>query len=174
VLARVLSLANYQPGAIERAAALLARRSTQAGLSLAVLDAVTSSREGASTLTADLQRTLRGDPRHAVLLYCLALACWQPPQDVADEPAAGVSSGWFAEQASQWRVPGFDTAAEGSVGALLDEMLVLGLLRMPSPDRFILGTPNLVRFLGTEEELLETLLDHASRVAEREHVNVHS
>lgn len=165
VIARALSLANYEPGAISRFGGLLAERVSASTLTLTVLDNVIASREGAETLTAGVVGMLRRDPRHAVVVYCLALAAWAEHANSADEEAdvEGVTSGWLREQVSLWWPHGFAHAwSDDAFDDLLEELLALGLVRTVAADRFILGSPNSLPLLGTQEELIARLFDYGS------------
>jgi hypothetical protein len=164
LVARLLSVANYVPGSIQRLGHELSQRAEGARLTASTIDNFLGSRDGARVLTANLQATLAADPRHAIVLYRLALACWCPSDSVADVGSEGVASAWLAEQVTQWCPHAFGAAMpEESFPALLDEMVALGLLRSTSTDRYTLAAPNLVPYLGGEEELMGTLLDVCSR-----------
>ena len=154
---QVLSLANYAPETIRSLAGTLAERFQAAPHDSNPVADIIASREGSRLLTAGLRATLALDPRFGVLVYSLALAYWQG-LSWADGSDAAVSGAWLRDQGATWWEEGFrDAWTEDAFGDLLDDMLELGLLYEVSPDRFVLGSPNLVQFLGNEEELVGQL-----------------
>jgi hypothetical protein len=162
VLARMLSLANYAPETIQQLATLTAKRAPDGRVGPAVLDALTASHEGASATTRALRGAVQGDPRHAIILYSFALACRRPPQDEVEDVADGVSSQWLAARLAEWSGIHHPSSDGAVVDALLDEMIALNVLQLTERDRYILASPNLLPYLGRDEELFDTLLDQAS------------
>ncbi|MDQ6675648.1 MAG: hypothetical protein M3069_33770 [Chloroflexota bacterium] len=166
--ARVLSLANYEPGTITRVTDLLAERVAGSTFTLSLVEGVVSTREGTQALSGGLVTMLRSDPRHAVIVYCLALAAWGEDADSADASMAveGVTSGWLREQVGLWWPDGFAHAwSDDAFDDLLEELLALGLLRAVAANRFILGQPNWLAVLGTQDELIARLFEYASNAS---------
>jgi hypothetical protein len=154
VVAGALGLANYQPGTLERFGQLLERRFGGRTLGLADLDQLATSHDGAAVLTAALREASRADAWHEAIVCLLALWCWAP---VGDDPD-GAARDWLRGQ-----MLALALSSESAFDGVLDELLALDVVHAVAADRFILATPNLAALLGTEEELLATLLDVAAR-----------
>jgi hypothetical protein len=160
VVARAVSLANYEPETIQRLGSLLAQRARGVPVTRAVLETVASSHEGAELLTANLRATLDSHPRQLVVMYSLALAYWSPQYDATDLAADGVTSAWLAEHARLWCPNAAASSAVDDFPHVVDEMVAIGVLRSIAQDRLILGIPSLLPYLGTEEELMSMLLEY--------------
>jgi len=173
ILARILSLANYEPASISRLAGVLAEQCRGATVTDLKLDQLTSSRDGARVLTETLQATLACDPRFGVVLYSLALAYVRGMGSASSAGADGVSAAWLREQALTWWPEGFsDSSSLDAFSDVLDEMVALGVLRALRPDQFVPARPNLLQFLGSEEEIigrLQALASPESEDADAEH-----
>jgi hypothetical protein len=105
------------------------------------------------------QITLDLDRRYRVLALSIAL------ETIADA-ARGVDDGFsvdvIREQALYWWDRGFGSSRSiEHFRALLDEMVGLGVLRSPSPERYALRNPNVRNLLGTREAIERDLMDAA-------------
>ena len=155
VSARLLSLANYEPASIVRLAGLLEDRSRgETPITLELLDELTASPAGMRAMTETLHATLDRDSRMAVVAYSLALGYWQRSSTAVE----GASSRWLRDQAVSWWENGFrHTWSEDAFNDLLDDMVGLGLLHSVGNDRFVLGRPVQLPFLGSADELTRRL-----------------
>jgi hypothetical protein len=117
------------------------------------------SRSLHSAIVERFNWTLDLDPRYRVIALLLAVAIHEDRSLLS----TGFSAAHVREECLRWWHTGFanDPSLEG-VETLLDEMVGLGVLRMIDERRFTLRSPNVVRMLGNEDQLLAAL-DQVSR-----------
>lgn len=100
--------------------------------------------------------TLDLDPAYKVIAYVVA----QHARDVADTPE--LTARELREKATYWWGKGFgDTSADG-FRALCDELVDLGVLAYRG-GAYGLRSPNILRFLGSRDEMEDVLLEAESR-----------
>ena len=156
---RILAQTNYFPSLIQLYGAELVRhlrdsgRSVPYSISDADLGAAYKSRALRDAIRERFQLTLQLDPRYEVIAYALASEMLGEDQDLG----RGLDRRELAEHARDWWRAGFsDDDREFNV--LLQEMEGLGVLRSISPDgRYTLRNPNVLRLLGSRDEIYEVL-----------------
>ena len=156
---RILAQTNYYPSLIQLYGAELVRhlrdsgRSVPYSISDADMGAAYKSRALRDAIRERFQLTLQLDPRYEVIAYALASEMLGEDQDLG----RGLDRRELAEHAREWWRAGFsDDDREFNV--LLQEMEGLGVLRSISADgRYTLRNPNVLRLLGSRDEIYEVL-----------------
>ena len=164
LLDRVLARANYRPGGIRRYCELLVGRASDGRITSEQVDAVASSREGRDILAAPLLAAAHLDPRYDVIARSLALDYWDAPED-AEVSGDGLPRASLSAEAAAWWGPGFRHDPPNDWAELLDEMVGLAMLRTAGADGVALDCPNLVPYLGSEDEQVACLLELGTGVA---------
>ncbi len=163
LLDRVLARANYRPGGIRRYCELLVSRASDGRITSEQVDAVASSREGRDILAAPLLAAAL-DPRYDVIARSLALDYWDAPEE-AEVSGDGVPRASLSAEAAAWWGPGFRHDPPNDWAELFDEMVGLAVLRPAGADSVALDCPNLVPYLGSEDEQVACLLELGTGVA---------
>ncbi len=164
---RILAQTNYYPSLIQLYCSQLLRnmlnqvagRQRLQGPRYLVTDRdieqVYSSDALRDEIRAKFRLTLQLDPRYEVLAYAMALDLLRDRYSQSD----GMHWQTIRQAgALHWWPDGFRDTGELDFQVLLDEMVGLGVLRAPSPGRYVLRNPNVLLLLGTEEEI-ETVLN---------------
>ncbi len=164
---RILAQTNYYPSLIQLYCSQLLRnmlnqvvgRQRLQGPRYVVTDRdieqVYSSDALRDEIRAKFRLTLQLDPRYEVLAYAMALDLLRDRYSQSD----GMHWQTIRQAgALRWWPQGFRDTGELDFQVLLDEMVGLGVLRDPSPGRYVLRNPNVLLLLGTEEEI-ETVLN---------------
>lgn len=164
---RILAQTNYYPSLIQLYCSHLLRhmlsevtgsRSNRPGPRYLVTDRdieqVYSSDALRDEIRAKFRLTLQLDPRYEVLAYAMGLAL------LRGEYSQTEGMPWQTIRqagALHWWAEGFHDTAEADFKVLLEEMVLLGVLRRPSEGRYVLRNPNVLLLLGTRDEI-ETVL----------------
>jgi hypothetical protein len=164
---RILAQTNYYPSLIQLYCSHLLRhmlsevtgsRNNRTGPRYVVTDRdieqVYSSDALRDEIRAKFRLTLQLDPRYEVLAYSMGLALLRGDYSQTE----GMPWQTIRQAgALHWWVEGFHDTAEADFKVLLEEMVLLGVLRRPSEGRYVLRNPNVLLLLGTREEI-ETVL----------------
>ncbi len=163
---RILAQTNYYPSLIQLYCSQLLRnmlnqvagRQRLHGPRYVVTDRdieqVYSSDALRDEIRAKFRLTLQLDPRYEVLAYAMALDLLRDRYSQSD----GMHWQTIRQAgALHWWPQGFRDTGELDFQVLLDEMVGLGVLRDPSPGRYVLRNPNVLLLLGTEEEIVTVL-----------------
>ncbi|QLH25005.1 hypothetical protein [Streptomyces sp. Rer75] len=163
VPARVLALANNAPALVQLFATALLERMRSATVAPAAppsvitradIDAVWEDRKLMSDFRERFLWTLNLDNRYRVIAYCIA-------RMALNDGAAASATGRELMETCRGRWPeGFSECSGEEFAGLLGECVELGVLGTDG-NRFRLRTPNLLRLLGTREQIEEEL-DQAS------------
>jgi hypothetical protein len=107
--------------------------------------------------------TIELDNRYRVIALCLALETSEAP-----DPAA---HGYTLAEIRDWALAvwpqGFsESSGNDAFRSLLDEMCELGILRSRGGGRYVMRSPNVVRLLGTRDDIWQALED-AAKVPEK-------
>lgn len=164
---RILAQTNYYPSLIQLYCSHLLKhmlsevtgsRSNRAGPRYLVTDRdieqVYSSDALRDEIRSKFRLTLQLDPRYEVLAYAMGLAL------LRGEYSQTEGMQWQTIRqtgALHWWAEGFHDTAEADFQVLLEEMVLLGVLRSPSEGRYVLRNPNVLLLLGTRDEM-ETVL----------------
>lgn len=99
--------------------------------------------------------TLNLDPRYRVIANVLAYGALEDEET----HRSGFDIPWITEEANHWWSRGFaDSQSVDDLRGLLDEMVGLGVLTRTSQNRYRLRSPNVLRLLGTSDEIEHALL----------------
>lgn len=163
VPARVLALANNAPALVQLFATALLERMRSATvapdappsvITRADVDAVWEDRKLMSDFRERFLWTLNLDNRYRVIAYCMA-------RMALNQGAAESATGRELMETCRGRWPeGFSECSGEEFAGLLGECVELGVLGTDG-NQFRLRTPNLLRLLGTREQIEEEL-DQAS------------
>lgn len=165
---KVLSYTNYHPGLIqyfchELVRRLQAKRSTT-GPPYSVLsedvEAVYRSSQARQVIRERLDWTLALDSRY----QCIAWAMIYVQKETRDSYVRSFSVNELLQLAREWWPQGFDNVDTEALRGLLGEMVGLGILvHNVDENQYLLRSPNLVRLMGTEEDIEDRLLELSIR-----------
>ena len=161
---KVLSYTNYHPGLIQYFCYELVRR-LQAKRSLSGppykvssddIEAVYRDPQARQVIRERLDWTLALDPRY----QCIAWAMIYEQKETRDSYVRSFSVNELLQLARYWWSQGFDKVDTEVLRGLLGEMVGLGILiRNLRENKYLLRSPNLVRLMGTEEDIENRLLE---------------
>ena len=161
---KVLSYTNYHPGLIqyfchELVRRLQAKRSTT-GPPYKVrsedVEAVYRLPQARQVIRERLDWTLALDPRY----QCIAWAMIYEQKETRDSYVRSFSVNELLQRAREWWPQGFDRVDTEALRGLLGEMVGLGILvHNLDENQYLLRSPNLVRLMGTEEDIESRLLE---------------
>ncbi len=161
---KVLSYTNYHPGLIqyfchELVRRLQAKRSTT-GPPYKILsedvEAVYRSSQARQVIRERLDWTLALDSRY----QCIAWAMIYVQKEKRDSYVRSFSVNELLRLAREWWPQGFDQVDTEALRGLLGEMVGLGILvHNLDENQYLLRSPNLVRLMGTEEDIEDRLLE---------------
>ena len=170
VVLRILSYTNYHPGLLQLFCyALVERLQKRAVKTLPPYEAMLEDVE--TVFRQDLRKeirkrfdwTLELDPRYQAIAWSMIA----DQLEQHDGYLHGYTPRQILELASAWWASGFDDVQDDSMGALLTELCGLNILveeRAPDGSRlYRLRSPNLVRLMGTGEDLETRLLELGAR-----------
>lgn len=160
----ILSYTNYHPGLIQlfcrNLVQLMQTRADAAGgppylVREADVREVYSSNELRQLIRDCFVWTIALDPRYEATV--LSLVAEQ--MDGGGDYARAFSAGGVLEQAAYWWRAGFANVQTDRMRGLLDEMVGLGVLVTNSRNEYRLRSPNVVRLLGTRDDITNRLLE---------------
>ena len=164
---KVLSYTNYHPGLIQYFCHELLRRLQDQRFPLGPpyevkandVETVYRSPQARKVIRERLDWTLALDPRY----QCIAWAMIYEQKETRDSYVRPFSTAELLELTQEWWSQGFkDVDTEGLRG-LLGEMVGLGILVRNSENQYLLRSPNLVRLMGTQEDIENRLLELSIR-----------
>ena len=160
---KVLSYTNYHPGLIQyfchELLRLLQDQRSPSGPPYEVraddVEAVYRSPQTRQVIRERLDWTLALDPRY----QCIAWAMICEQKETRDSYVRSFSVAELLELAQEWWPQGFKEVDTEGLRGLLGEMVGLGILVRSSENQYLLRSPNLVRLMGTEEDIENRLLE---------------
>lgn len=161
---KVLSYTNYHPGLIQYFCYELVRRlqnrRPSSGPPYQVksedVEAVYRSSQARKVIRERLDWTLALDPRY----QCIAWAMIYDQKETRDSYVRSFSVNELLQRAREWWPQGFDDVLTEGLRGLLGEMVGLGILvHNQDKNQYMLRSPNLVRLMGTEEDIEDHLLE---------------
>lgn len=159
---KVLSYTNYHPGLIQYFCRELVNRLQQkkysSGPPYEVLaddvEAVYRTSDTRDVIRERLDWTLALDPRY----QCIAWTMIYAQKETRDSYVRSFSAADLLELAREVWPQGFEKCDSQVFRALLEEMIGLGILVHNSENQYLLRSPNLVRLMGTIEDIEYRLL----------------
>lgn len=156
-LQHILSFTNYHPGLLQLFCKRLLDQLQTRGDNISMpytiseqdVEDVYRKRDVQEGIAERFQWTLALDPRYRVLVYSLILS--QDAADVGHTKTLSVSE--FLKEGQYWWRAAFDRLRADEVRGLLEEMVGLGVLVPAGPNRYRLRSPNVVRLLGSREDI---------------------
>lgn len=108
--------------------------------------------------------TLELDGRYRIIALRIALETLERRAEGGDT-ATGYDVDWLRNETLQLWPKGFPDSSFETFRTLLDEMIGLGILRRAGPEgnRYALRSPNVISLLGTQDEIMEALLDASDK-----------
>lgn len=176
VVLLILSYTNYHPGLIHIfCSELIKRLYSQTGrFRSANMGRVCVTREDVESvyLNEDVRKqikdrfelTLALDPRYQVIAWSMVA----DQTSIRDSYARPYTVGEILQQVHYWWEAEFSKMRNNELKGLLDELCGLGVLSLTTDDRYRLRSPNLVRLMGTEQDIEERLLEYAEKPAMKE------
>ena len=160
---KVLSYTNYHPGLIqyfcyELVRRLQAKRSSSGPpykVSSDDVEAVYRSPQARQVIRERLDWTLALDLRY----QCIAWAMVYEQKEARDSYVRPFSVAELLKLAQEWWPQGFKEVDIEGLRGLLGEMVGLGILVRNLENHYLLRSPNLVRLMGTEEDIENRLLE---------------
>ncbi len=162
LVARILAYCNYGPLNLQLFGhalvnELLSRRGSDELtppliVTEADVEAVAESRPLQDEIRNRFELTLRLDPRYRVIAYVVA---WRRHESGVD---AALPAYTLREECTRWWPAGFAQLGTDEFRALLEEMVGLGVLAMAPTGGYHMRSPNVLRMLGTIEQVEDTLL----------------
>ena len=160
---KVLSYTNYHPGLIQyfchELLRLLQDQRSPSGPPYEVraddVEAVYRSPQARQVIRERLDWTLALDPRY----QCIAWAMIYEQKETRDSYVRSFSVAELLELTQEWWSQGFKEVDTEGLRGLLGEMVGLGILVRSSENQYLLRSPNLVRLMGTEEDIANRLLE---------------
>lgn len=162
---KVLSYTNYHPGLIQYfCRELLHRLQTQNQRRVASppykvrlddVDAVYRLPQTREVIRERLDWTLALDSRY----QCIAWAMIHEQKETPDSYTRSFSVAELQKLAREWCPQGFNDMDLEALRGLLGEMVGLGILLCNVENKYSLRSPNLVRLMGTEEDIENRLLE---------------
>ena len=160
---KVLSYTNYHPGLIQYFCYELLRRlqtkrhssGPPYKVSSEDVEAVYRSDQARQVIRERLDWTLALDPRY----QCIAWAMIYEQRETRDSYLRSFGVKDLLELARYWWSQGFGEVDTETLRGLLGEMAGLGILVRNLENRYLLRSPNLVRLMGTEEDIENRLLE---------------
>ncbi len=164
VVWRLLSHTNYQASliqlfcqelVIELKAGRLGRSEPPSPIDGATVDRVYENRELRGQIAQRFDWTIQLDNRYRVIAHVAAWLNLAHSEAVASVPTLRAQCGDF------WPT-GFSDVSTDEFRALLDEMVGLGVLVRSRADHYGIRSPNVIRLLGSRDEIERKLLESAS------------
>ena len=164
---KILSYTNYHPGLIQYFCHELVRRlqgkMPSSGppyeVSADDVEVVYRSPSTRQVIRERLDWTLALDPRY----QCVAWAMIYEQKETRDSYVRSFSVNELIQLAQEWWSEGFKEVDIEGLRGLLGEMVGLGILVRNLENRYLLRSPNLVRLMGTEEDIESRLLELSER-----------
>ncbi len=164
---KVLSYTNYHPGLIQyfchELLRLLQARTFAAGPPYEVkaedVEAVYRSPQARQVIRERLDWTLALDPRY----QCIAWAMICEPRETSESHGGAFGVGELLELVQEWWPQGFKEVDSEGLRGLLGEMVGLGILVRNLENQYLLRSPNLVRLMGTHEDIGSRLVELSER-----------
>lgn len=159
---RILSYTNYHPGLIQLFCSELLNRLRAHPpaylpphtIEQAHVEAVYRTTQVRERIRERFDWTIALDPRYQAIAWTLV----EDQMEARDSYAQAYSSGEILQLARQSWLQGFSEVSPDQLRGLLDEMCGLGVLVRNAEGRYRLRSPNLVRLMGTEEEIFDRLV----------------
>jgi len=125
-----------------------------------LVETIDQDRELRTDIVSRFYLTLDLDERYKLITYLIALSVKEDPY-VIDK---GLSVLDIQKLVRDWWSKGFrNNDSVESLTVLLDEMVGLGVLRNVDENKYTLRSPNVLPLLGSEEEIVEKILDVSAR-----------
>ena len=165
---KVLSYTNYHPGLIQYFCYEIVRRLQPQKLSSGPtykvsskdVEAVYRSPQARQVIRERLDWTLALDPRY----QCIAWAMIYEQKETRDSYVRPFGINELFQLARYWWPEGFGEVDTEALRGLLEEMVGLGILvRNLDENQYLLRSPNLVRLMGTEEDIENRLLELSNK-----------
>lgn len=161
LILRILSYTNYHPGLIQLFCRDLVGHLQKKRIKGLPPYVITTDDVEAVYLDADVRRgirerfewTLALDPRYQAIVWSMIEQQLQDPDDYARAYTAAE----IRDRVCGWWAKGFEGCQNGAFRGILDELCGLGVL-VVAEGRYRLRGPNLVRLLGTTDEIEDHLL----------------
>ncbi len=168
LVSRILAYCNYQPALLHLFAHALIERMCVKGadrfnavpitVAEADVEEVAGSRELQKAIKEKLELTLELDPRYKVITYTLAFLAHEQGPDLA------LSATALRTETTRWWPAGFAGVDASEFRSLLEELAGLGVLSAdPTGGGWRLRSANVLRLLGTAEQVEEALLEEEAR-----------
>jgi hypothetical protein len=169
LVTRILSQTNYYPSLIQLYCKHLLGhvvdvRGTTVDLRTSPPYLITSQHVEEAYRSRDLRKAIRDrfewtlqlDQRYEVIAYAMACVFLQNNDQISID---GLTVSQIRTESLSWWAEGFsESRSEDIFGALLDEMVGLGILRVSDEGRYALRSPNVISLLGTDSEIERQLL----------------
>lgn len=164
---KVLSYTNYHPGLIQyfchelvlRLQGKMPSSGPPYEVSSDDVEMVYRSPSTRQVIRERLDWTLALDPRY----QCIVWAMIYEQKETRDSYVRSFSVNELIQLAQEWWYEGFKEVDIEGLRGLLGEMVGLGLLVRNLENRYLLRSPNLVRLMGTEEDIESRLLELSDR-----------
>jgi hypothetical protein len=164
---RILSYTNYHPGLIQLFCQALLKNLHQRAISQSPplpvtktdVESVYRNQEVRNSIRERFDWTLALDARYQAI-------AWSMIEDQMERRAdyeSAYTHGQISKLVRGWWPQGFEDINVEELRGLLDEMVGLGVLVRTAEGRYRLRSPNLVRLMGTEEDIEARLLELSLR-----------
>jgi hypothetical protein len=120
----------------------------------AVVDETYMTKSLREAIRSRFKYTLELDPRYEVIVYAFANALLEQQLSFRD----GADAAEIKRRALVWWAEGFSGTTEHEFRIILDEMVGLGVLRHEGDRGYSLRNPNVLRLLGTAQDVADVLL----------------
>lgn len=125
-----------------------------------LVETIDQDRELRKDIISRFYLTLDLDEKYKLITYLIALSVKEDPY-VIDK---GLSVLDIQKLVRDWWVKGFrNNDSVETLTVLLDEMVGLGVLRNVDENKYTLRSPNVLPLLGSEEEIVEKILDVSAK-----------
>ncbi len=161
----ILSYTNYHPGLIQIFCHELVKRLYSQGktnedkITQEEIEAVYLNEEVRAKIRERFEWTLALDPRYQVIAWSMII----DQISIKDSYAQKYNSGDLLSFTKDWWPAEFSTMTVDNFRNLLNEMCGLGILVVTANNQFRLRSPNLVRLMGTENDIEYKLLEFGSK-----------
>lgn len=161
-LLRTLSYTNYHPALIQFFCAKLLEQLHRSTSNASPPYSISQQHVAAVYRTSDVRRqirdlldlTLRLDKRYQAIAWLMIVN----QLNMRDSFAHAYPAGKILKEVQDWWPQGFGSVGTDELRSLLDEMVGLGVLVRNMEGHYRLRSPNLVRLMGTEEDIANSLL----------------
>ncbi len=169
LITRILSLTNYYPSLIQLYCSQLMdiitdrqnlakferKSSPPFTITERHLEELTRKQELSRDIRHRFMLTLQLDLKYEVIAYTMARGYMENQ----NRQVEGFPVTWLRNEATGWWPEGFQSSSSDHFRVLLEEMVGLGVLRTSEKaDHYSLRSPNVVKLMGTKEEIEDVLL----------------